>query len=213
MRLHPLVLIAVLLTAGLVVAQLPAGAQGPAQMNWEYEADQVITSGGESNTSKIFVSKDRMRLEMASRRGQQGISIVRFDKKLAWVLMPEQKMYMEVPLQDRDALSGRNPNAKVERQLVGQEVVNGHPAKKYRTTVTQEGRTVTGYQWLATTLQDLPIKWQDETGRTSGELRNIKVGRPAAGLFEIPAGYQKFSMPVPGQGGMPPLPRDIPQPN
>ncbi len=180
-----------LVLTSILLAAVPVGAQLP----WEYSADQVITSSGQSVTHKVYVKKDRIRLETP----QRGISILRFDRKMVWILMPDQKKYMELPLHGRDPLSGLNPDVKVERQAVGQEVVNGHPTKKNKTTTSFQGQQVVGYQWLATDLKELPIKWQNDTAKTTGELKNIKFGPQAASLFEIPQGYQKLSASAPGQ--------------
>ena len=39
---------------------------------------------------KIFVAEDKMRVESAGT-----VSITRLDKKVVWLLMPTEKMYME----------------------------------------------------------------------------------------------------------------------
>ncbi|MBI2460120.1 MAG: SufD family Fe-S cluster assembly protein [Candidatus Rokubacteria bacterium] len=152
---------------------------------------------------KIFVSPDKSRLEMTL-EGQRQVMIARLDKRVFWMLMPEERMYVEMPIPERpeDALSGRDPTQKIERRLVGSETVSGHPTKKYKVTVTGKDETYVGYQWLAQDLGELPIRWEDEQGTARVELRNIKVGRQPAELFEVPAGFQKLAMPA-GLPGMP----------
>jgi hypothetical protein len=56
------------------------------------------------------------------------------------------------------------------------------------------GRTVKMFLWVAKKL-DKPIKMVSEDGKFSMEYREIKEGGVSADLFEIPAGYQKMTMP------------------
>lgn len=191
-------LVPLLATLALVIG-LEAGGQPPQ----EYAADQVMRSREGTIAGKIAVGPDRYRLELAL-EGQRQVMIARFDKRVIWMLMPEERMYLEMPLviEAREALSGRDPAQRVERQLVGTETVGGHPTRKYRVTVTGKDGTYVGYQWLAQDLGELPIRWEDEQGTGSVELRNIEVGRQPAELFEVPAGFQKLAMP----GGLPGMP-------
>jgi len=197
----------------LTALALAVGLEAAAQPPREYAADQIIRSREGTVTGKIAVSPDRYRLEMAL-EGQRQVMIARFDKRVVWMLMPEERMYVEMPLaaEAGEALSGRDPTQKVERQLVGSETVSGHPTKKYKVTVTGKDGTYVGYQWLAQDLGELPIRWEDEQGTGRVELRNIKVGRQPADLFEVPAGFQKLAMPgglpgMPGGQGLPGMPK------
>lgn len=187
----------------LIALALAVGLEAPAQPLREYAADQVMRTREGTHTGKIFVSPDKSRLEMTL-EGQRQVMIARLDKRVFWMLMPEERMYVEMPIPERpeDALSGRDPTQKIERRLVGSETVSGHPTKKYKVTVTGKDETYVGYQWLAQDLGELPIRWEDEQGTARVELRNIKVGRQPAELFEVPAGFQKLAMPA-GLPGMP----------
>ncbi|MBI2878430.1 MAG: DUF4412 domain-containing protein [Candidatus Rokubacteria bacterium] len=187
----------------LIALALAVGLDAPAQPPREYAADQVMRTREGTHTGKIFVSPDKSRLEMTL-EGQRQVMIARLDKRVFWMLMPEERMYVEMPIPERpeDALSGRDPTQKIERRLVGSETVSGHPTKKYKVTVAGKDETYVGYQWLAQDLGELPIRWEDEQGTARVELRNIKVGRQPAELFEVPAGFQKLAMPA-GLPGMP----------
>lgn len=187
----------------LMALALALGLEVLAQPPREYAAEQVMRTREGTHTGKIFVSPDKYRLEMAL-EGQRQVIVARFDRRVVWILMPEERMYVEMPFSPRseDALSGRDPTQKVERQLVGSETVSGHPTKKYKVTVTGKDGTYVGYQWLAQDLGELPIRWEDEQGTVRVELRNIRLGRQPAELFEIPSGFQKLAMP----GGLPGMP-------
>lgn len=193
-RLVPLILIALVI-----------GPAALAQFTREYAAEQVMRTPDGTHTGKVFVGPSAYRMEMAfGGPGQRQIMIARFDKRVLWMLMPEEKVYIEMPMAPEagEALSGRDPTQRVERQLLGSETVGGHPTRKYKVTVTGKDGTFVGFQWLAQDLGEMPIRWEDEQQTMRVELRNIKLGRQPAELFEIPAGYERMSMP----GGMPGMP-------
>lgn len=165
-----------------------------------FSADVVSGDGKEVMSGKIYISDDKMRTEFS-----EMISIVRVDKKVVWMLMPEEKMYMETVFQ----MSPKHqiPKAEVspdevERVFIGKETVNGYATDKYRVTVKgyKEG---SHYVWISTDLGlPLPVKSAALDGSWWQEYRNIKVGSPNASLFEIPSGYQKVDMPIGIMGGL-----------
>jgi len=89
-------------------------------------------------------------------------------------------------------------DAKVEKELLGSETVDGHPAKKYHETYYANGKKEgSGFVWEATDLDNFPIKYQTEDKSATTTFKNIKTGDPADSLFETPSGFQKMDM-----GGM-----------
>ncbi|MFZ0733291.1 MAG: hypothetical protein WAM79_13260 [Candidatus Sulfotelmatobacter sp.] len=173
----------------------------------EFSADIVNTGReGAGKKAKIYFAKDKMRIESAEQRGG-GAVIVDLAAHTSTILMDQQHMYMEMPVQMADK---RDPyhffhigdvenacsdwlaqpsNKGGTCHKVGTETVNGRSAVKYEGT-NAEGKS--GTVWLDPKLH-FPLKWQGENGQT-GELQNIKEGSQPASLFEIPAGYQKFDM-------------------
>jgi hypothetical protein len=162
--------------------------------------------------TKIYVTKDKMRVESAGRNGHSGAVIVNFATQTSSVLMPERNMYMDFPA-GRGPGSQRTWNFFRTRDIddacsdwlklpsnqggsckkIGSDTVNGRSAVKFEGT---NSKGETGNVWLDPKL-GFPIKWQGKDG--GGELENIQVGSQGASLFEIPAGYQKMEMPA----GMP----------
>ena len=142
-------------------------------------------------------------------KGQGGINIMRPDKKVMWMVMPEQKSYLEMSLDmsKRDIQSKlQDPNIKVDREFIANDVVDKHPAKKYHMTITTDGKKEkSGYVWEATDLSNFPVKYESEDKKTSTVWKNIKTGGVSDSVFEVPAGYQKSTMPTmpEGMGGMP----------
>jgi hypothetical protein len=160
----------------------------------QFSADVYMGMPGKppAHTGKTYVSGDMYRMEVSG-GGASMISIIRLDRNMSYMIMPAQKMYMEMPLKAADLAMSSKPNPNVQRQEVGRETIDGHPTIKYRVSVTSGGRTSTGYQWMATDI-NFPVKYTGDDG-SSIEYRSIKVGILAPSLFEIPAGYTKMAVP------------------
>jgi hypothetical protein len=156
----------------------------------EFSADMVSTAAGRSATGKMFVANDKVRMEMAG-----AISITRIDKKLVWLVMPDQGMYMEQPF-DPMKIAGATEKmpGEIERTFLGEESVNGRNARKYRVTYSTAGRRDTVLQWVDIQ-SGIPVKTSAEDGSWSVEYKNLRVGPQDTALFEMPQGYTKFEVP------------------
>lgn len=156
----------------------------------EFAADIVIApKGDEPMKGKIFVKGDKVRQEASDEDGPQ-IMIIRPDKKVTWVITPEEKTYTEVPYQStgktfEEWTADKEKNAK----FLGEETVSGMPCKKYETIEDGE-KTVF---WIPGQFP-FPIKIED--AEIAMEYQNIKLGPLDDSLFELPAGYEKMAAPV-----------------
>ncbi len=175
--------VCLLLTAALLCGTMTVAlAEG-------FSADIVTAHGQQTMQGKIFVSGEKMRFEAAGMA-----TITRMDKKVVWLLMPTEKMYMEQTFRPENVVPSSEPlSGEVERTLLGTETVNGQKVDKYRITVQNEGRKHTFLQWLAVDVK-LPVRTAAEDGSWWQEYRNIKAGEPDPALFEVPDNYNKFSM-------------------
>jgi hypothetical protein len=188
---------------GFLVFCLPVSgvrAVSPAALK-NYSADIETTTPKGTFTSKIFSKDGKQRMERSG-RGKDGITIVRPDKKVIWMLMPGKNIYMEMSLdrQKQDLHSQLNdPGIKTEKEFVGNDTVDGHPAKKYHITIIREGtREKSGYVWEATDLENFPVKYESEDKTTTTVWKNITWGGVSDSQFEIPPGYTKMDVPAPG---------------
>jgi outer membrane lipoprotein-sorting protein len=162
----------------------------------DFSADMVMTTKDMKTTGKIYFERNKFRMDMQSPRKMT--TITRLDKRVMWSIMPEERMYMEMPLNPKNSPAVEEKmRGEIERKLVGSEKVDGHPTKKYLVTYHSGGKKEQVYQWLATDI-NFPVKTASVDGSWSQEYRNIKMGSQPASLFELPAGYKKFAMP----GGM-----------
>jgi hypothetical protein len=170
----------------------------------QYSAVERMSTQRGDVEAKVFVAPGVKRMEM-----RDATQILRFDKGVMWILMPKQRVYMEKPIA---AAPGGSANLKyLERKKLGSEEVNGIPAVKYRTVAQDpQGNRLEGTSWL--TDSGILVKNDMQVGSGSGrwvrtELSDLKEGKQAPSLFEVPKGFSKFAMPagMPGgaSGGLP----------
>ncbi|KPK41932.1 MAG: hypothetical protein AMJ78_04190 [Omnitrophica WOR_2 bacterium SM23_29] len=158
----------------------------------DFSGDMIQTTQMGVKNLKIFVSGDKSRVE-----SEDSIIITRIDKKVMWIVMPQQRMYMEQSLSSEHLMTPMDKYpGEIERTLIGREVIDGRAVDKYRiVTAVAMGATEmksTMYQWFAPDL-GFPVKMAAEDGSWTVEYKNIRLGGQAASLFEVPAGYQKSS--------------------
>jgi len=169
----------------------------------EYSAKQVYQdSRGKEGTHNIFVSHDKIRMEMRSPEGEDSmVMICRKDKGVAWILFPEKKAYSESKLDEATLQKTFGAiQDDVKKEELGRETVNGFKCRKMRVETTSGimGRKSVSTVWISDRL-DFPIKSQGKDGGVV-ELREIRAGRQPSNLFEIPAGYTKRKIPFFGLG-------------
>jgi hypothetical protein len=181
----------------------------------EYSADTVMETAEVAITGKVYAARNKERREYAQ-QGQNMAMIMRADKKLVWMLMPEEKMYMELDLSKQgrsDDLSGW----KIEQTVIGPETIDGIKTTKSKIVMTgPKGQKLAGFWWL--TKDDIIVKMdaiamdKGRKDRFKIENKNIKIGKQDPKLFEIPAGYSKMTMPdmgaLMGSGGKEPAAKD-----
>ena len=162
-----------------------------------YSADVVTTDKNGVNQAKMWVSYSlwAQRMEMPSQPNM--IIIVRMDRKLVWNIDKESKMYMEIAMRPgmgaNTIASGEKAPTEVERTYLLTETVEGHVADKYQITHQSGNDRITQFIWLLKDNNLFPIKTQYKDSSTV--FKNLVFEEPAAALFEVPAGYQKMSLP------------------
>jgi len=112
----------------------PAAAEAPAWLTPKaaYMADTVMESDGQRMTGRVWASGPMERREL-SVEGQRHTVILRKDLGVSWILMPEQRLYLEQPLGEAATAADRFAGAgHLEREALGQESVNGAAATRYR---------------------------------------------------------------------------------
>jgi len=164
---------------------------GPCQAKAaEFSADMVIApKGDEPMKGKIFVKGDKVRQETVEEDEAQ-IMIIRPDKKITWMITPEEKAYMEMPYQSEDKTFEEWTAEKEKKaKYLGEETVSGMPCKKYE--LVEEGEKT--LFWISSKFP-FPIKVEDP--EMTMEYQNIKLEPLAESLFELPPGLERMAMPI-----------------
>lgn len=165
----------------------------------EFSADMIHKMGGETAKGKVYVKGNKIRQEMA-KEGEEAIMIMLLDKGIIWNLIPEQRIYMEMPSMGdvvNDPEYEKKLEEMAEKKYLGKEKVNGYVCKKYQYIYHDKSMGALT-QWFSEKL-NYPIK--SEMGGQSGgmdmliEYKNIKEKKLPDSLFEIPPGYKKMSLP------------------
>jgi len=192
-------------SAASLFMAVPAFA-GPG-ISVEYSGEEVVETADSMGKTKVYSTPTMERREMSG-GGQQMISIARHDKRVTWMLMPEEKMYMEMPIgQSAEKKEEKtDPSAyKIEQTPMGQETLNGIVMNKGKMIMTgKDGSKMGGFMW--TTKEGIIAKMdalsveQGKKDRFKLEMQNLKIGKQPADLFEIPKGYEKLDMGAMGAG-------------
>lgn len=164
-----------------------------------YTAEQEMSSAQGTFTSKIYHAGMKERAERQM-EGMHMITILRKDRNVLWMLIPDERMYTETSL--KQVPKGASMPTDVDITRVGKETIEGVSTTKYKMLL--KDRTGGGFVWLDS--HNIPVKMdvlakdRGRNVRTTISLHNIKVGDQDPSLFEIPRGYSK--MPAMG-GGFP----------
>ena len=195
-------------TIALAILMACAFAQAPAAP--QFSADTTLTGQRmpEPSKGKVFFDQGNMRMDMTTpQRGDMSI-IHDFKNKTSYMLMHDNKMYMEMTagqggrrgprMQEIRAL-GENPCADEEGvtcKKVAEETVNGRDCDKWEFASSDPAKTRT--EWIDKKLH-VPVKtvFADSTF----ELSNIQEGPQDKSRFEVPSDYQKLDPSMMGGQG------------
>jgi hypothetical protein len=192
---------AITLAATFLLGLIPSFCQAQ-----EFSADVVYVttskpdapSAGTGNSSrpssKLYVSKDKMRIETHGLA--ETVLLVNGGEHAAVALFPAKKEYQPLAsgpseyfrVQDAENACPdwqKAADQKIVCERVGHEVVDGRQAVKYRNKGASEDAATA--IWIDPALKFV-VKW--ESAGTGAELRNIKEAQQAADLFAVPSAYK-----------------------
>jgi outer membrane lipoprotein-sorting protein len=149
----------------------------------------------EATTEKLYVGDAKYRMDQEE-DGQQVVVLVDQEAGMTYVLLPKEKIFMEMPSDDlksmmNDPFQAAKFNETVgEKSKLGTEEVSGYACDVY--DVKFDGDVIMKL-WVSEKLGfPLKIVIPGDGGRTM-ELKNIKEGEPAEELFTMPAGFAKVT--------------------
>jgi len=121
------------------------------------------------------------------------VSIINPSKQSAYMLYPDQKVLLSVPLPKEQT---NTPAAsKLEKTALGNETVDGHACVKNKVTLTDDtGQPIDVTLWNATDLKDFPVQIQTKEKENTSMMRfkQVQLTKPDAALFEPPADYAHY---------------------
>lgn len=154
----------------------------------DFSADMRSNNKGEELQGRIYCADKKMRIETNGT-----IAIARQDRSIMWLLIPDKKIYLEMPLRAEDVVAGKEKlPGEIERQLMSKEVIDGQETEKYRIVYKAGNKEEIIYSWVLAG-KDMPVKTASEDNSRTTEYKNIKIESFPNSLFEIPPGYIKFS--------------------
>jgi hypothetical protein len=122
----------------------------------------------------------------------QVTSVIRPDKKLIYIIYPDRKCYLTMPLPSE---SSEEKEPKIQKTALGKEIVDNHPCVKNKMVLSDDkGQALEATTWNATDLKDFPVQIQTtEKEHTSiMHFRDVRFEKPELALFDPPADYQQY---------------------
>ena len=168
----------------------------------DYVADTVMEVDGSAISGRVWASGSKERRELTV-KGRRHVVIVRKDRGVSWVLMPEQRLYLETRPGEGAPGAEAFATSRLEREALGREQVNGASTTKYRVTgTTAKGTAFEGLMWM--TDEEIPVRVLTGQGRerVRMELHDLSVGALDPRRFEIPPGYTRFELPAPAKADL-----------
>jgi len=168
----------------------------------EYSADYIMETAEGAIHGHMYSAPGVERREDVIDGGSTMVTIRRDDKKALWMLMPSERMYMEMKPGQASMGPPRAPSPEeyqTQMTTEGREEVGGVMTTKSKVMMTAaDGSKMGGFWW--TTDDGVVVKMdvlsvdKGQKIRMKRELSNIKVGPQKPDLFEIPADYTAMQL-------------------
>jgi len=168
----------------------------------EFSADLIrADEDNDKETSRVYVKGDLRREDIMDEGEVEGWVIYRPDKGVMWHVSPDDDMYVEVPLD----IGGDDIVEQVNRlegsttmKALGMEKLHGFDCEKTQYKYHEGGQGGV-MVWYSKAL-DYPIRivQQDLAGNAmqTVEIKNVDQAAVPASMFDIPAGYEKMTIPT-----------------
>lgn len=180
----------------LIVALISLTAAAAHSAEFSADMDIQSASGGDL-TGKVFVKGNNLRQELDTPVGVQ-TTIMNQGKGVMYVLLPGQKMYMEiqnsqVTLDEGESFEGKF-SEEGEVTNLGTESIEGYTCDKWK-IVYKDQNLGESTVWISREL-NYPIRIHLKNPQDTATIQysNISEADLQDSLFVLPEGYQKFSM-------------------
>jgi len=164
----------------------------PTAWSVEFVADKLTYIGDRTYRGSLFCRDDMWRIEHNS-TGSVEVTIVRKDKGLMWLLSARLKRFQTVPV-EKDVRLCVQPMAgkEIAREVIGTEILDGHPVTVSQIMVREGERNIGYYQWWADDLQ-LPLRVARRDGSWILQFKNVRLRSLSAQMFELPLNYRPMA--------------------
>jgi hypothetical protein len=156
----------------------------------DFTVDRIVFENGHRFRATLFCSAEMWRIEHYA-SGPVNVTIVRRDKGVIWLLMPQTQRFVTLPL-DRDIgfTCQHDFESEHRREFIGTEILQGRPTTVSEVTVREGSADVTYYEWRAEDVQ-IPLRIARKDGRWFADYTNLRVTRLSPQLFELPIRYRE----------------------
>jgi hypothetical protein len=174
----------------IILSSLFFSATAPLSSALEFAADRVTRSDQHMNKTRVFYRDDMWRMEHNT-SGPVQVTIVRKDRHVVWYLLPSTRHFKTMAFHSDHALMVRpHLEGELSREVVGTQIMDGHPTTLYEVKVQKPGAGMeTYYQWLASDI-NFPLRLTKKDGDWTVEYRHVRIGRTSDSLFQLPRGYE-----------------------
>lgn len=166
-------------------------------VNVSYDGTRLMKFDGQT----MQFSEKRTPGKMSTQIQMQGMSstvLLREDLGKSFMIMPSMGYYREQPL--KDGLMQASSGLKFSKiEAVGDEVINGHPSKKFKTKFKDKDGKGAGFIWITET--GIPMKMdmiyssrKMKGKRLSSEFVELHLREQNAADFELPPGLKPMNM-------------------
>jgi hypothetical protein len=156
---------------------------------FEFSAERTLQHRGQEVVSTVRAKDDRWRFEFAKPQAGAMASIVRQDRRSAWLILSQRQVFIEIPIEPMHMLFvSERMEGEVNREFIGTEDLNGYPTELFEVTTVINGRRSQFYQWV-TRDERFSMKTISKAGDWALEYRNVKFIRQSGRFFEPPYGF------------------------
>lgn len=188
------------LTMVLMAAISPVRAANVLDLKTEYSAASAIQTPKGTQRGQLWRTPTAVRHDLTE-DGRTNTLIARLDRKVAWLLVPEQRLAIELGIENFGLPVEILTGGGIKQTPVGQETIAGMRTTKVRVErepkPNANGR-FDGHVW--TTAEGIIMKIvgsgenQGRRGDVNMSFSNVKVAHQDPALFELPAGYRRLAL-------------------
>jgi hypothetical protein len=164
----------------------------------EYAAESTIGTGERARPGRLWRTPSALRHETVQANRVETV-IVRLDRGLAWLLVPELSTAIEMEMSAFALAGALADRGAISQSVVGTETIGGSRATKYR--VRGAGENAGSFDGFVWTRSDGVVLRIDGMGESLGQrgpvalsFQNVRVGKQDPALFEVPASFRRLAV-------------------